>query len=384
VKVNATNPDPVQVAAARLAPLPSYDALVIPERPYVSPPLQVISSGAWRRASVYCQLNGYASIAVVTDSVIDRHFGAYLEKWFGASLIYIDGPNAKKAGECSRDAYVLKDANLIVGLGGGTNIDQAKMFAKYSHLPWIALPTKPTAAILSGHASVVVNGKRVSEQTPLAKAVFIDQDLFTKLDPLCAKSELGDSLSSLTAVGDAYLSKMDRGTTIQPKLLKEAYHVASDALAITNIQSTDGIRRLYRANLRYAEIMNAYGSSMPCSGSEHAISHALDAMGSSQLHGIQVGFTTLVGTHLHSSCGDLSETFREQGIEPVSPEQVQVSLQKHGFPTRLSELGVSRERFEGALHLAPKVRAADDRRYTVLDRYNVGEVVEKLAKAGLV
>lgn len=160
--------------------------------------------------------------------------------------------------------------------------------------------------------------------------------------------------------------------------------MASDALAITNIQSTDGIRRLYRANLRYAEIMNAYGSSMPCSGSEHAISHALDAMGSSQLHGIQVGFTTLVGTHLHSSCDDLSETFREQGIEPVSPEQVQVSLQKHGFPTRLSELGVSRERFEGALHLAPKVRAADDRRYTVLDRYNVGEVVEKLAKAGLV
>ncbi len=384
MKSNAANLESTQVVTERVAVVPPYESLVVPERPYVSAPLQVIAHGAWRRASMYCQLNGYASIAVVTDAVIDRHFGRYLEKCLGGNLIFIDGPNAKKAGERSRDAYVLKDAHLIIGLGGGTNIDQAKMIAKYSHLPWIALPTKPTAAILSGHASVVVNGNRVSESTPIAEAVFIDQDLFFQLDPVCAQSELGDSLSSLSAVGDAYLSYMDRGTKIQPSLLREAYKVGASAVAIKDIQSTDGIRRLYQTNLRYAEIMNAYGSSTPCSGSEHAISHALDAMGSSQLHGIQVGFTTLVGTHLQSACGDLSHTFREQGIDPVSSEQVQASLRKHGFPTRLSELGISRERFEGALHLAPKIRAADDKRYTVLDRYNESEVVEVLAKAGLV
>jgi glycerol-1-phosphate dehydrogenase [NAD(P)+] len=361
-----------------------YEGIVVPERPKVAQVPQHISPGAWRKAAAYCQSKGYGSIVVVTDAVIDRHFGRYVEKCFGDTVTFIDGPTAKKAGEASREAYVLRGASVIVGLGGGTNIDQAKMFAKCSERPWIALPTKPTAAILSGHASVVINGTRVSEPTPLAEAVFIDQSLFRALDPMCAKAELGDSLSSLTAVGDAYLSKMDLLTTIKPDLLKDAYTVASEALIIEDIHSTEGISKLYQTNLRYAEIMNAYGSSLPCSGSEHAISHALDAMGSSQLHGIQVGFTTLVGTHLQSSCEDLADALRREGIDQVSTEELQVALTRHGFPTRLSELGISRERFESALHLTPAVRASDDKRYTVLDRYNVDEVLEKLVKAGLV
>lgn len=384
MRANQVDHEPRSITTTQRNAPPSVDRVVLPDRPDLSQALQVITAGAWRHAASFCQSKGYASIVVVTDSVIDRHFGGYLEKCFGGRLTYIDGPTAKKAGESSRHVYQLRDADVIVGLGGGTNIDQAKMFAKFSERPWMALPTKPTAAILSRHASVVVNGTRVSEPTPLAEAIFIDQSLFREVDPLSAKAELGDSLSSLTAVGDAYLSNMDRQTPIKPALLTDAYKVASDALTIQDLQSTRGIRDLYRANLRYAEIMNSYGSSMPCSGSEHAISHALDSMGSSQLHGIQVGFTTLVGSHLQASLRDLSSTLKRQGIDQVSTELLQSSLKKHGFPTRLSELGISRERFEGALRLAPRVRASDDTRYTVLDRYSVDEVLEKLVKVGLV
>ena len=364
--------------------VPIFEEVILPNRPCVEETLQVITTGAWESAAAHCQLKRYSLIAVVSDELIDRHFGEYLRTCFGDELSYLDGPTAKKKGELSCSAYTLSGVDVIIGLGGGTNIDQAKMFSKHNNIPWIALPTKPTAAILSGHASVMINGRRVSEPTPIAEAVFIDRALFSQVDPLCAKSEFGDSLSSLTAVGDAYLSNLDRGTVLKPRLLRKAYSVASDTVKIENLASSRGIGELYRTNLRYAEIMNEYQSSLPCSGSEHAVSHALDTLGSKQLHGIQVGFTTLVGTHLQSTCKDLGARFEKEELTRVSTEELRESLKKHGFPTRLSELGISRERFEEALHVAPKVRAAHDQRYTVLDRYQVRDAMMNLAHAGIV
>ena len=180
------------------------------------------------------------------------------------------------------------------------------------------------------------------------------------------------------------MSSLDRGTFVKAPLLRKAYRVASDTLEIDDLRSSEGILELYRSNLRYADIMTDYNSSLPCSGSEHAVSHALDTLGSKQLHGIQVGFTTLVGSQLQSSCEDLRVKFQREGISQVCTEQLQVTLKKHGFPTRLSELGISRDCFENALHIAPTVRAANDRRYTVLERYEVSDAMRKLAQAGLV
>ena len=384
MKANMTALHPGALTLCSAPSMPLLDRAVVPDRPSAQETLQVISVGAWESAAAHCQLKSYSMIAVVSDSILDQHFGEYLRKCFGDALIYIDGSTLKKKGEISCGAYIHSGVDVIIGLGGGTNIDQAKMIAKYSDIPWMALPTKPTAAILSGHASVVINGKRVSEQTPIAEAVFIDKALFRQLDPLCAKSEFGDSLSSLTAVGDAYLSSLDRGTFVKAPLLRKAYRVASDTLEIDDLRSSEGILELYRSNLRYADIMTDYNSSLPCSGSEHAVSHALDTLGSKQLHGIQVGFTTLVGSHLQSSCGDLRVKFQREGISQVCTEQLQVTLKKRGFPTRLSELGISRDCFENALHIAPTVRAANDRRYTVLERYEVSDAMRKLAQAGLV
>ena len=363
----------------------SFEEASMPARLSCVQPLTVITPGAWRLAADHCIVNKYVNVAIISDSVIDQHFGSYMKECLGNNfdLAHIDGAIAKKKGELLPDPYKLHNIDVILGIGGGTNIDQAKLFAKRNAKPWIALPTKPTAAIVSGHASITKNGNRVSEPTKNPEAVFIDEDLFNQVDLMCLKSEFGDSLSSLSAVGDAYLANIDRKTPVKSLFLKSAYMVATRALGIDDITSSEGIRRLYETNLEYAEIMKDYKSSLPCSGSEHAVSHALDTLGSRQLHGIQVGFTTLVATQLQSTLRDLADRFQREEIPQVPTEQLRESLEKHGFPTRLSDLGIRPGVFAEALHKAPTVRAVNDRRYTVLDRFCVEDIMANLAKAEL-
>jgi glycerol-1-phosphate dehydrogenase [NAD(P)+] len=60
----------------------------------------------------------------------------------------------------------------------------------------------------------------------------------------------------------------------------------------------DGLRLLGTALFLNGVAMELAGSSRPASGSEHLLSHALDAQGSALPHGLQVAVTSLVSLHL--------------------------------------------------------------------------------------
>jgi glycerol-1-phosphate dehydrogenase [NAD(P)+] len=100
--------------------------------------------------------------------------------------------------------------------------------------------------------------------------------------------------------------------------------------------------------------MNIAGSSRPCSGSEHKISHAIDALyPDTSLHGLQVAFGMLFAMFL-----------RKENIEPFV--HIYKLLQ---LPMTHQQLGLSDEQMAQILLKAPSTRE----RYTILEKIGMTE-----------
>ena len=84
------------------------------------------------------------------------------------------------------------------------------------------------------------------------------------------------------------------------------------------------------------------GSSRPCSGSEHMISHAIDFLFPEKrgVHGMQVAFGTLLSELMRGNdIGRLTDIFRSVGL-----------------PTRAENIGLSSEEVVAAVREAPRMR----------------------------
>jgi glycerol-1-phosphate dehydrogenase [NAD(P)+] len=107
--------------------------------------------------------------------------------------------------------------------------------------------------------------------------------------------------------------------------------------------------------------MEIAGSSHPCSGSEHLISHALDALrpGTAQ-HGEQVAFGALVATRLQGGdWGALREYMLSAGMADAA-----------------SGFGLAEDELVAAVRAAPSMRSD---RYTILS--HVGASEERITAA---
>jgi glycerol-1-phosphate dehydrogenase [NAD(P)+] len=102
------------------------------------------------------------------------------------------------------------------------------------------------------------------------------------------------------------------------------------------------------------------GSSRPCSGSEHLLSHAMDYLGISAFpHGIQVGCLSLFSAHLQ---GILEADF-VRALEAVR------------MPLCIGDLSpVAEARLAEVISTARTMRPG---RYTVLDRFSDRDLVEQ-------
>jgi glycerol-1-phosphate dehydrogenase [NAD(P)+] len=102
--------------------------------------------------------------------------------------------------------------------------------------------------------------------------------------------------------------------------------------------------------------MNITGSTRPCSGACHEISHALDILypTRSAQHGEQCGLGAAFATYLR---GDLD----------LSRQMADV-LGRHGLPVTADQIGFSDEEFVAAVHYAPQTRPG---RFTILEHLDL-------------
>jgi len=268
--------------------------------------------------------------------------------------------------EIAKAIEVAKEENpkVILGVGGGSVIDVAKLTANEVNANFVSVPT---AASHDGIASPVVSIKgSPSKFVKVPSAIVADIDVISKAPHRLIASGCGDIIAKLTAVRDWELAHKLKGEyygDYAASLARmSALMIVRHAEAIAK-GSGSGIRLLVEALISCGVAMCIAGSSRPCSGSEHLFSHALDLVAPKPaLHGEQCGVGTIMMSYLHK----MKWYFIRKVLKTV------------GAPTTAKELGVHDYYIVKALTIAHKIRD----RYTILGESGLSEdAAERLAKA---
>ena len=260
------------------------------------------------------------------------------------------------------------EPEVVIGIGGGTKIDVAKLSSAQKGIPFMSIPT---TASHDGIASPLVSIKGLNKpysvmaQSPMA--IVLDTSIIIEAPYRFTASGCGDIMAKFTAVRDWKLAHSVKneyyGEYAASLSLMSAKLVLENA-GVIKPESEEGLRVLLEALISCGVAMSIAGSSRPCSGSEHLFSHALDLVAPKPaLHGEQCGIGTIMMACLHK----------------MDWKGIKETLQTIGAPTTAEELDIEPEFIIQALVRACEIRPE---RYTILERKRMSyESAKKLAKA---
>ena len=257
---------------------------------------------------------------------------------------------------------------VVLGIGGGTKIDVAKLSSARQGIPFISVPTTASHdGIASPVASLKGLSKPYSKMAQSPMAIVVDTSVIIQAAHRFTASGCGDVVAKFTAVRDWELAHNIKneyyGEYAASLALMSARLVMKNANMIKPGME-DGLRVVLEALISCGVAMSIAGSSRPCSGSEHLFSHALDLIAPNKaMHGEQCGVGTIMMAYLYKT----------------DWKDIKATLQKAGAPTTAEELGVEPESVVEALMRACTIRPE---RYTILDEKKLSyDSAEKLAKA---
>jgi glycerol-1-phosphate dehydrogenase [NAD(P)+] len=257
--------------------------------------------------------------------------------------------------------------HILIGIGGGTKIDAAKLTASRQNTPFISVPTTLSHdGIASPLASVKGLTKPYSVMAQAPLAIIADTNAIAQAPWRLTISGCGDAIAKFTAVKDWKLAHKEKheyyGEYAASLALMSAKLVTQNAKLIKP-GNDEGLRVLLEALISCGVAMSIAGSSRPCSGAEHLFSHALDMVNCPHaMHGEQCGVGSVLAAYLHRA----------------NWRRIRDTLKQVGAPTTASELGVKDEDVVEALELAATIRPE---RYTILHKLRLDrEEYRKVAR----
>ncbi len=250
-------------------------------------------------------------------------------------------------------ARVIKDdVTLLVAVGGGRVIDTVKLAAARTGTDFVSAPTTISHDGISSPVSSLVpkDGRRRSYAATMPAAIVVDLTVISSAPARTLRAGAGDLISNLTALLDWQLADRRGEGTYDAFAAMIAESAARPLLRMEELSDPASHELLAKGLLLSGLAMAAAGTSRPCSGAEHLISHSLDALlgAESAMHGEQVALGALFSAAAHGSelLGSLGRLYERVGL-PRSP----------------AELGIAREDLIEAIRAAPATRPD---RYTIL------------------
>jgi glycerol-1-phosphate dehydrogenase [NAD(P)+] len=316
------------------------------------------------------------AVAALADLLSDRrisshgHVAVVVGPGQGEEIVRVVGPALENAdvhrtasgsvGAALELAEALRAASYdaVVGIGGGRTLDVAKYAASLTGLPMVAVATNLAHdGIASPVASLEHDGRKGSYGVHIPIAVVVDLDFVRRCPTEQLRSGIGDALSNLSALADWQLASRKQGEAVDGLAAAFARSGAESLLHRTDDVGSDAfLTALAEALVLSGLAMAVAGSSRPCSGACHEISHAIDALSlGTATHGEQVAVGALFASFL-----------REDDVVPA----LDASLRRHGVARLPRDLGLADEEFVAAVAQAPSTRPD---RYTILEHLALSE-----------
>ena len=306
-------------------------------------------------------VTGHKVILIAGDTVIDSLKRAGLN----SSTIIVESATTEEVSRVESEIRQIKP-DIVIGVGGGKDIDVAKLSSMKSGTRFLSVPT---AASHDGIASPVVSMKGLdrpySYVTHSPIAIIADTSIIAKSPYRLIASGCGDVVAKYTAVRDWKLAHRIKneyyGDYAAELALMSSRVVIKNANDIRRV-SDPGVSTLVEALISCGVAMSIAGTSRPCSGAEHLFSHALSMIAPKPaLHGEQCGVGTIMCAYLHGANWQL--------IKEV--------LHRIGAPTTAKELDVDPGYVVEALTKAHSMRPE---RYTILGESGLTkEAAQRLA-----
>ena len=281
------------------------------------------------------------------------------------SVVHTPGMKGRLDQAAAVAAQIIEQGiTVAVAVGGGRAIDPVKLAATRTGIEFVTVPTTiSNDGISSPVASLIgLDGSRDSHAARMPGGIVVDVEAIGSAPPETIRAGVGDLASNLTACLDWRLADRRGQERYDAFSAMIAEAAARPVLDLHEARSTESHELLAQGLLLSGLAMATAGTSRPCSGAEHLVSHALDAQlrGRSVLHGVQVALGALISAAAHRSplLPALRETFTRVGL-PVRPE----------------DTGLTREELVAAVLKAPLMRPE---RWTILSE--VGTTPEEAAE----
>jgi glycerol-1-phosphate dehydrogenase [NAD(P)+] len=269
----------------------------------------------------------------------------------------VEGGTREAAAELA-DSLRQGSYDAVVGIGGGRTLDVAKYAASLTGLPMVSVATNLAHdGIASPVASLEYDGHKGSYGVHLPIAVFVDLDYVRTSPSEQLRSGVGDALSNLSALADWELAGRERGEPIDGLAAALARAAAESLLRRDEeLASPEFLAALAEALVLSGLAMALAGSSRPCSGACHEISHAIDALfPGSASHGEQVAVGALFASFLRA----------DENLGALDG-----ALARYGVARLPADLGLTDEQFASAVAHAPSTRPD---RYTILEHLDLAD-----------
>jgi len=243
------------------------------------------------------------------------------------------------------------NTDAIIGVGGGKVLDTAKYIAFLKNLPFISIPTSTSNdGFSSSGCSLIINGRRTSVHAAMPFGIIVDIDVIKNAPMKFIYSGLGDIVSKITAVYDWYFEEQHKAAKVDDFAAMLAKKSVNSIVRMPYTKVTEEffLKEMVDSLTMSGIAMQIADNSAPASGSEHLISHALDKiLEKPQLHGIQVGISTLLMSI----------------VQQHRFERIEKFLSETGFFDYVETLQLKADDFEKAIDLAPTIKP---NRYTYL------------------
>lgn len=258
-----------------------------------------------------------------------------------------------------------KRYDLILAVGGGKVLDVAKRISQLQRINHISIPTVISNDGLISPISVLKDDKDKTQSISgnMPTGVIIDIDIIAKAPDHYLQAAAGDILSNISATNDWFYA-----TAINKERINDIGYQLSllAAQSLINFNNVDlkcenFLKMIIQGQVNSGIAMALSGSSRPCSGSEHLISHAMDYLGhtKSTLHGYQVGVLSLF-------CLFIQGKLKNAHLEYAQAINLNLDL---GDLYNLNE-----KKWLKIFNLSRSMRPG---RVTILDKYSNAELVKK-------